>query len=101
MVYQSIVSNGYTKRARSFKIIGCSFDYLKNHIESLMTKGMTWDNYGEWHIDHNIPLAAATTEEEILRLNHYTNLKPMWAGDNIRKSDNHCPNEARKYMDGL
>jgi hypothetical protein len=46
---------------------------------------MSWDNYGEWHIDHIIPLASADTEEEVLKLYHYTNLQPLWAIDNIRK----------------
>ena len=54
---------------------------------------MSWDNYGKgnnnntWHIDHIIPISSATSLEEIKKLNHYTNLKPMWCSDNIRKSN--------------
>lgn len=46
---------------------------------------MSFDNQGEWHLDHIIPLATAETEEEIIRLNHYTNFQPLWAFDNLSK----------------
>ena len=46
---------------------------------------MSWENHGEWHIDHKKPLASAKTEEELKKLCHYTNLQPLWALDNIRK----------------
>ena len=46
---------------------------------------MNWENRGLWHIDHIIPLATAKTEDEIIRLNHYTNLQPLWAIDNLKK----------------
>ena len=51
--------------------------------------GMTWDNYGEWHIDHIKPCSSFNMliEEERKRCFHYTNLQPLWAIDNIKKSD--------------
>jgi hypothetical protein len=48
---------------------------------------MNWSNRKEWHIDHIIPLSSAKTEEELLKLFHYTNLQPLWANDNIKKSN--------------
>ena len=46
---------------------------------------MCWLNHGDWHIDHKIPLAAAKTKEDVIRLNHYTNLQPLWAAENLAK----------------
>lgn len=78
---------GYKKNNKTHKIIGCTWDELKLHIELQFTDGMSWENRSEWHIDHIIPLASAKTEEDVIRLNHYTNLQPLWAEDNLRKSD--------------
>lgn len=86
-INKHVKKRGYTKKAKSFKILGCPFDVFKQHIERQFQKGMTWDNYGDWHLDHIIPMASATTEEEVLKLNHYTNFQPLWAEDNLKKSD--------------
>jgi len=48
---------------------------------------MNWENYGKWHIDHIIPLASAKNKEEMENLFHYSNLQPLWASDNFKKSD--------------
>ena len=48
---------------------------------------MNWDNHGEWHIDHKIPLSSAKTEKELIGLCHYTNLQPLWALDNLKKGN--------------
>lgn len=80
---------GVKKIKKSNEIVGCSWEQLKQHLESQFQSNMTWDNHGQygWHIDHIIPLASATTEEEIYKLNHYTNLQPLWWEDNIKKGD--------------
>lgn len=67
--------------------IGCTKEELKNHLGSKFQEGMTWDNHGKWHIDHIIPLDSAKTEEELYKLCHYTNLQPLWAEDNLKKSN--------------
>lgn len=69
------------------KLLGCTFEEGNLHLESQFTIGMNWCNYGEWHIDHIIPLSSAKTEKELIKLCHYTNLQPLWALDNILKSD--------------
>ena len=77
------------KSMKSSDILGCDWKTFKQHLESQFEEGMTWDNHGinGWHYDHIIPLSSAKTEEELYRLNHYTNLQPLWAEDNLRKSD--------------
>ena len=86
-ISQDIKRKGYSKKTKTYEILGCDFETLKKHFEKQFTKGMTWDNQGEWHIDHIIPLATATTEEEVIKLNHYTNLQPLWSIDNLSKKD--------------
>lgn len=77
----------YTKKSKIFDIVGCSPDELKEHIQSKFIEGMCWENHGEWHIDHVVPLASAKTEDEIYKLNHYSNLQPLWKIDNLKKSN--------------
>lgn len=73
------------KKCSSSDIIGCSPLELKIHLENQFKDGMTWDNHGEWHIDHVVPLSSANTEDELISLNHYTNLQPLWAFENMSK----------------
>lgn len=87
LIRKAFDRNGFTKRSKSNKILGCSWEDLVKHIERQFTTGMSWDNRSEWHIDHIIPLATASCEDDIIRLNHFTNLRPLWAEDNLRKSD--------------
>lgn len=74
---------------KSFKLIGCSREDLKIYLESKFKDGMSWENYNKWHIDHIIPCSSfdLTKEEEQRKCFHYTNLQPLWASDNIRKSN--------------
>jgi hypothetical protein len=76
-----------TKKNKTFEIVGCDPEFLKEHLEKQFVSGMTWENRNEWHIDHIIPLSSAQTEEELYKLCHYTNLQPLWAEDNIKKSN--------------
>lgn len=85
LIYQKIKNNGYTKKSKTNEILGCSFNEFKNYLESKFESWMSWDNYGKyngelnfgWDIDHIIPISSAKTEEELLKLNHYTNLQPL------------------------
>lgn len=79
----------FNKKRKFNEVLGCTPEFLKEHLEKQFTNGMSWDNHGQygWHIDHIIPLSSAKTEEEIHKLCHYTNLQPLWAEDNLKKSD--------------
>jgi hypothetical protein len=80
----NIVKN---KTKNTIDCLGLSVEEFKLYISSLFIEGMTWDNYGKWHIDHIIPISYGKTIEEIEQLNYYTNLKPLWAKDNLKKSN--------------
>lgn len=72
--------------------LGCSIAYFKQYLESLFVDGMSWDNYGPkgWHIDHIKPLSQfdLSNEDELKQACHYTNLRPLWWQENLRKSSN-------------
>jgi len=78
-------SKSWHKNSGTKKLIGCDWNMAHDYLEHKFTEGMSWNNYGEWHIDHIIPLCSANTEEELIKLCHYTNLQPLWAADNLRK----------------
>lgn len=86
-IYNALKKNGWRKNGRTEQLVGADCETVKKHIESLFKDGMTWENHGVWHIDHIIPLASAQTENEVIRLFHYTNLQPLWAKENLSKSD--------------
>ena len=78
--------NNIAKESKTSELLGCSWSDLKSHIERQMAKGMNWENRGgKWHIDHIIPLASAKNTKELARLCHYTNLRPLWAEQNLAK----------------
>ena len=77
--------NNFIKSNKTEEILGFSIQEFIDYISSKFTEGMTLENHGEWHLDHIIPLAIAKTEEEIIKLNHYTNFQPLWAIDNLKK----------------
>ncbi len=77
------------KAAKSIKLLGCSIRKARKHIESQFQKGMSWENFGThgWHIDHIVPCYAfdLRIKKNQYKCFHYTNLRPLWASDNIRK----------------
>lgn len=79
-------NKGWQKGA-SKTLLGTDWSNLKTYFESKFKDGMSWENRHLWHIDHIIPLSSATTEEQLIKLCHYTNLQPLWALDNIKKSN--------------
>jgi hypothetical protein len=82
-----IAIRGNFKSGSAVQDLGCSIEFLAQYLESKFQSGMSWDNHGEWHIDHIKPLASfdLTIREELLKACHYTNLQPLWAVDNLKK----------------
>jgi hypothetical protein len=83
--------NGNYKSGSAIKDLGCTIEQLKQYLESKFQSGMSWDNWtlDGWHIDHIKPLASfdLTDRKQLLEACHYTNLQPLWATDNLIKSD--------------
>jgi hypothetical protein len=86
ILLRTFLSN-HLKRTNEQKVswfdhVGCTKEEFTHHIESQFTEGMTWDNWSMhgWHMDHITPLSKGGT-------NHYTNLQPLWAADNLAKGD--------------
>jgi hypothetical protein len=79
---------GRSKSAKTIQLLGCNIDQLKNHLESQFTEGMSWLNYGKWHIDHIKPCASfdLSKPKEQRKCFNYINLQPLWAEDNLRKN---------------
>lgn len=84
---------GLVKVGTTHELTGCSNEDLTKHFESLFTEGMTWDNYGKWHVDHIVPCASfdLSKEENQKKCFHYSNLQPLWAIDNLRKNNKILP----------
>jgi len=98
LIYISIKKQGYTKKSKTFEILGCECKEFKLHLERQFKVGMTWYNQGEWHLDHIYPVSLANDEQDLIKLNHYTNFQPMWALENIIKGNKIIPNTQIKLI---
>ena len=76
---------GTKKEGKTIDLLGYSAEELKTHLESLFTEGMSWDNYGEWHVDHIKPVTKFDKDELPNVVNALSNLQPLWANENRRK----------------
>lgn len=85
------VTRGISKSKSTIKLLGCSIDKLKKHLEKKFTKGMNWDNYGRkgWVIDHIKPCASFDLKKksEQIKCFNYKNLQPLWEKDNWEKNN--------------
>jgi len=88
-LYDAVKRQKGVKSSKTLELLGCTVDQLQTFIGAEFTEGMTWENYGEWHIDHIRPCASFNLEnpEEQKKCFHWTNLQPLWAADNLAKSD--------------
>ena len=66
-------------------IVGLPFIELKLFLEQKFIHGMSWDNYGDWHIDHKKPICKFDKESKISTINSLSNLQPLWASENLSK----------------
>lgn len=87
--YQYVKRGLAKKQVKTSKLIGCDWNYLKNHLQRRFKKGMSWKNFGKWHIDHIKPMShfdLMKVKDQYLCCN-YKNLQPMWAKDNLSKGN--------------
>lgn len=79
---------GTVRSKRTQELLGCSIPHFKAWMEFWMQPGMTWENYGEWHVDHKRPCISFNMKdpEQQRQCFHYTNLQPLWAKENLQKS---------------
>ena len=83
-------SSNIKKNNKTFDMVGCTPEFLLEHLASQFKEGMTYENYGlkGWVIDHIIPLSSAGNDiEKLEKLCHYTNLQPLWWWENLSKGD--------------
>lgn len=86
LIANSLSNSGFKKTSKTADILGCTFKEFVNYIESQFAEGMTWSNRHLWHLDHIVPISQAQTIGQVMLLNHYTNLRPLWAKDNQQKA---------------
>lgn len=89
LILTSYKRGHYKKSSRTHEILGCSIEELDNHlIATAMSNYGSYINLPDiYHIDHIIPISSATSEEEVLKLNHYSNLQLLYSEDNLKKSN--------------
>jgi len=87
MVKRMFYAINTKKNLTTNEILGYSPLELKQHIEKQFKPGMAWNNYGEWHIDHIIPISTAKNLEEGIELSRLENLQPLWAEENLTKGN--------------
>jgi hypothetical protein len=91
-----------TKPKTTLDYVGCTLEDFKHHLENKFQDNMNWENYGSlWHIDHIIPCNAFNLldEKQVKACFHYKNLQPLWATENIIKSDKYNKEDYDKYLD--
>ncbi len=90
-IYQVLKESNVDKNEHYFDVLPYSQEELIQHLENQFTDDLTWDNYGEWHLDHIIPISSFNIQEmgdeEFIKCWSLKNLQPLWGEENIRKSN--------------
>jgi hypothetical protein len=88
-VYTCLKEKNVAKYRSTFEILGYTLEELMAHLEKQFTEGMSWENYGEWHVDHKIPMArfnfTSVEDPEFKLCWCLENLQPLWGPDNLSK----------------
>lgn len=87
VLINTLLRVGTSKEGKTNELLGYSAIQLKEHIEKQFTEGMSWDNWGEWHLDHIRPVSSFNKSEKMSIINSLDELQPLWALDNLRKSN--------------
>ena len=91
-IYQVLKENNVEKNKHYFDILQYTPEELISHLEKQFTDGMTWDNYGEWHVDHRMPISSfnfeSVDDDSFIKCWSLDNLQPMWGKENIVKGNN-------------
>ena len=86
------------KEGHTIDLLGYSALEFKQHIESLFTEGMTWENHGEWHVDHIKPVSSFETTEHPSVVNALENLRPIWSTTRLVNGVEHIGNLNRNKI---
>lgn len=87
LIYIGFKKSNCNKNNKTEKILGCKIDFFIEYIISKFKIGMTLENHGKWHLDHIKPISLAKNHKEVFELNKYTNFQPLWAEENLKKSN--------------
>ena len=86
-IYSALKRSQALKADSTVELLGCNLEDFKHHLQSKFKEGMTFNNYGRWHIDHIVPCSLFDLKNEYHQklCFHYTNLQPLWACENLKK----------------
>lgn len=89
LVYRCLEITSSPKTCRTYDALGYTGEMLRDRIACQFLPGMSWENHGEWHIDHKWPVSAFVAQgiTDPKRINALCNLQPLWASDNLSKGD--------------
>lgn len=90
------------KSDKTIEYLGCDIASYKNYLESLFDKGMSWDNYGEWEIDHIVPVNYNNPTLDVIKTRlYYTNTQPMWKNENMAKGNRYIVGVIYRYSNNV
>ena len=94
---------GQVKDETTIELVACQAQDLKEHFESLFTDDMSWDNQGEWHVDHIRPCASfdLNDKDQWMVCFNWRNLQPLWQSENTRKQDNYTPLNETEWVERM